>query len=206
MIIWHDVEQGTPAWKALRRLLWTGSVSIRLLQGKSLPPESDWDGFKDAALRGHALEHAMIREYERKYRRKIQRPGFITNTVYPNAGYSPDGIEGGWLIEMKAFQNEKLQSLIKNNSTTNLEEIVASKIPLEVKVQIFFGMIITGKRKARLLAIDPDAIDREQLTVIEISYDKLIGNNFRAKLRADLKKRLASGCVADELGLVRTAA
>lgn len=188
MITWHDVEQGTDKWKLLRRALWTGSVSIRLLQGKSLPRESDWDGFKDAALRGHALEHAMISEYERKYQSKILRPGFITNSVYPNAGYSPDGIDGAWLLEMKSFY------------------VDPEKIPLTILCQVLFGMIITGKRKARLLTIDPDVIDREQLTVIEISYEKKIGNNIRAKLRADLKKRLAAGCVPDELGLVRTSA
>lgn len=202
MIIFHTIDQGTEEWKAIRRLIWTGSTAIRLLQGKRLKHEGDWDG-NDATRRGHALEHAIIREYERKYKRFVARPGFVTNTVYPNAGYSPDGIDGGWLLEMKAFQNEKLHSLIKNKSTTSLKEIIASKIPLEVRAQILFGMIITGKRKARLLAIDPDAIDREQLTVIEISYEKLIGNNIRAKLRADLKKRLAAGAVPDELGLVR---
>lgn len=202
MITLHWIEQGTEAWKKIRRGLWTGSVAIRLLQGKSLPRESDWDGFKDAALRGHALEFAMIREYERKYRRKIQRPGFVTNSVYPNAGFSPDGLDGGWLIEMKAFLGVKLQDLI-NSKAGNYDDLIASKIPLEVKCQILFGMIITGKRKARLLAIDPDAIDREQLTVIEVTYDVLIGDNIRSKLRADLKKRLASGSVADELGLVR---
>lgn len=202
MIVFHAVEQGTEAWKLIRKGLWTGSIALRLLQGKSLPRSYEWGG-NDATRRGHALEHAMIREYERVYKRYISRPGFVTNSVYPNAGFSPDGIDGGWLLEMKAFQNEKLQKLIKNKSTKNAEEIIASNIPLEVKVQIFFGMIITGKRKARLLAIDPDAIDREQLTVIEIYYDKLIGKNFRAKLRADLKKRLAGGAEVDELGLVR---
>lgn len=190
MIIFHAVEQGTEAWHKIRKGLWTGSIALRLLQGKSLPQSYEWDG-NDATRRGHALEHAMIREYECVYRRVVARPGFITNTIYPNAGFSPDGIDGGWLLEMKAFQGKRLQDLIDG------------KIPLEVQVQIFFGMIITGKRKARLLAIDPDAVDREQLTVIEIGYDKLIGKNFRAKLRADLNKRLAAGSVADELGLVR---
>lgn len=190
MIIFHAVEQGTEAWHKIRKGLWTGSIAVRLLQGKSLPRSYEWGG-NDATRRGHALEHAMIREYERVYKRVIARPGFITNTVYPNAGFSPDGIDGAWLLEMKAFQGKRLQDLIEG------------KIPLEVKVQIFFGMIITGKRKARLLAIDPDAIDREQLTVHEISYEKVIGANIRAKLRADLKKRLAGGAVADELGLIR---
>jgi hypothetical protein len=191
MITWHDVIQGTPEWKLLRKGLWTGSVAVRLLQGKYLRPDSDWDGFVDAALRGHALEVASIREYERKYRTKVQRPGFITNSVYPNAGYSPDGIDGGWLLESKSFNGERHNKLASGD------------IPLEVQVQILFGMIITGKRKARLLAYNPDVIGKEELTVIEVTYEKIIGNNIRTKLRLDLKKRLASGSVADESGLVR---
>lgn len=174
MIVWHDIEQGTPEWKALRKGLWTGSVAIRLLQGKLLQSNADWGG-NDATRRGHALEVAAIREYERKYRRKVARPGFVTNTVYPNAGYSPDGIDGGWLLECKAFNG------------TRHEDLVAEKIPLTVLVQIYFGMIITGKRKARLLAFNPEY--EEQLTVIEIVYDKSIGNNIRAKLRLDMRKR-----------------
>lgn len=178
MIIWHDVIQGTPAWRLIRKGLWTGSIAIRLLQGKSLPPDYDFQG-NDATRRGTLLEIASIREYERKYRRKVQRPGFITNTVYPNAGYSPDGIDGGWLLESKSFRGKRHDSLTTGN------------IPLEVMVQILFGMIITGKRKARLLIYNPDVMGVEELAIVEVYYDKLIGNNIRAKLRLDLKKRRA---------------
>lgn len=188
MIIWHDVEQGSPAWKLLRKDLWTGSVAIRLLQGKRLLPDSDWDGFKDPALRGHALEVAAIREYNRKYRAKAQRPGFVTNSVYPNAGYSPDGIDRAWLLEAKALNDIRHEDLISSReSLKTLEEMIESKIPLQYRVQIFFGMIITGKRKARLLAFNPEY--EEQLIVIEIGYDKIIGNNIRRKLRLDMKNR-----------------
>lgn len=172
MITWHDIEQGSPGWKLLRKGLWTGSTAIRLLQGKQLLPDSDWYG-NDATLRGKALEFAAIREYERKYRVKVRRPGFVTNSVYPNAGYSPDGIDGRWLLESKSFAGKRH------------EDLVANKIPLIILVQIFFGMIITGLRKARLLAFNPEY--EEQLTVIEISYDRLIGDNIRKKLRLDMK-------------------
>lgn len=189
MIIWHDVEQGSPAWKLLRAPLWTGSTAIRLLQGKPLLPESDWDG-NDATRRGHALEVAAIREYERKYRVKVQRPGFVTNSVYPNAGFSPDGIDRAYLLEAKALMELRHQGLISDKMPLKqLEAIVASKIPLQFKVQIFFGMIITGKRKARLLAFNPDIVDQEQLLVVEIGYDRLIGDNIRKKLRLDIKNR-----------------
>lgn len=172
MIIWHDVEQGSKAWKLLRKGLWTGSTAIRLLQGKMFLQPSDSDFVHH---RGHALELVAIREYERLYRTKVQRPGFVTNTVYPNAGYSPDGIDGPWLLECKAFEGKRH------------EDMVADKIPLIVLVQILFGMIITGKRKARLLAFNPE--NEQQLVVVEIKYEVIIGNNIRRKLRLDIKNR-----------------
>lgn len=174
MIIWHDVEQGSDKWKKLRAPLWTGTTAIRLLQGKPLLPETSWGG-NDATRRGHALEVAAIREYERKYHTKVQRPGFVTNTVYPNAGYSPDGIDHAWLLECKAFAGKRH------------EDLVAEKIPLIVMVQILFGMIITGKRKARLLAFNPE--NEVQLVVIEVKYERMIGDNIRRKLRLDIKNR-----------------
>jgi len=192
MIVYHDVEQGTPEWKKMRRGLWSGSIALRLLQGKSLPVESDWGG-NDATRRGQLLEFATIREYERKYKCKVLRSGGITNTVYPNAWYSPDGIDGGWLLEIKSFVGESYKKLVASGmEATSLEDIIASEIPLKIKVQIFFGMIITGKRKARLLAFNPDIPEQEQLIVIEIGYDKLIGKNIRKKLKQDMKKRQAT--------------
>lgn len=189
MIIWHDVQQGTPKWFKLREDLWTGFTAIRLLQGKRLLPVSDWEG-NDPTRRGHSLEVAAIREYERKYRTKVQRPGFVTNTVYKNAGFSPDGIDHAWLLEAKALNGVRHDDLIKDRKPIkNIEEIIASRIPLQFRVQIFFGMIITGKRKARLLAMNPEIVGEEQLTVIEIGYDRIIGDNIRKKLRLDMKKR-----------------
>ena len=203
MIVYHDVEQGTPEWKAIRHMLWTGYTAIRLLTGKKLRPEGNWDG-NDATRRGHALEVAAIREYEREYRCKVLRPGFVTNTVYPNAGFSPDAIDRAWLLECKALAEIRHKGLISDKmSLTTLEGIVASSIPLQYRVQILFGMIITGRRKARLLAFNPEIVDQKQLIVVEIGYDRLIGDNIRRLLRLDLKKRLAGGSVADELGLVR---
>jgi hypothetical protein len=174
LIIYHDVTQGSPEWHDLRHGLWTGSKAIRLLQGKSMPRDYDFEGNK-YTKRGHILEIIAVREYERRYRRKCLRTGFVTNTVYSNAGYSPDAIDGGWLLEIKAFNGDRHR------------ELVAGNISLEILVQMFFGMIITGKRKARLLAVNPE--EENQLTVIDIPYDKLIGNNIRAKLRLDMKNR-----------------
>lgn len=189
MIVYHDVKQGTPEWHKLREGLWTGSVALYLLQKKPLPVRSQWDG-NDSTRRGKILEEIAMMEYARLYRQPL-RPGFVTNSVYPNAGYSPDGIDGGWLLEGKALQGVKHDELFATGRSINeLRDIIISRIPIQYKAQIFFGMIITGKRKARLLAINPE--NEEQLVVVEIGYDKLIGNNIRRRLREDLKKRRAN--------------
>lgn len=173
MIIYHDVVQGSEAWHALRKNLWTGSKAIRLLQGKPMLPDNDFQGNKHTK-RGQILELIAIREYERVVGHKVKRPGFVTNTVYPNAGYSPDGIDRTILLEIKAFNGDRH------------DKLVVGDIPLEARVQIYFGMIITGLRKAKLLAINPER--EEQLTILDIDYDKIIGNNIRRKLRADNRK------------------
>lgn len=182
MIEYHDIEQGAPEWFARRKNKWSGSKAIQLLQGKSFRNDDEWGGNKHTE-RGKLLEKIAVREYEREYRRKVYRPGGVTNSVYPNAWYSPDGIDGGWLLEIKCFNGARHDALVSGN------------IPLEVLVQIYFGMIITGKRKARLLAFNPEC--KEQLTVINITYDKAIGNNIRRKLRADMKNRLTFTSVSD---------
>lgn len=174
MIVYHDVAQGSPEWHDLRKYLWTGSKAIRLLQGKPMLDDSQFHG-NMYTKRGQMLESVSIREYERRYRTKVDRPGFVTNSVYPNAGYSPDGIDGPWLLESKSFNGKRH------------EDLVAEKLPLTVLAQICFGMIITGKRKARLLAFNPEY--EEQLVVIEIAYEKIIGANIRKKLRQDMKNR-----------------
>ncbi len=175
MIIIHDVKQGTPEWFAMREGLWTGSTAIRLLQGKILQPMGDWLG-NIWTKRGQLLEMVAVREYEREVGHKITRPGFVTNTLYPNAGYSPDGIDGDILIENKSLNGVRH------------EDLVAGKIPLEYLCQVYFGMVITGCKHARLLAFNPEYPD--QLVIIEIKYNSKIGGNIRRKLKEDQQKRL----------------
>lgn len=174
MITYHKVKQGTPEWLKLREDLWTGSKAIRLLQGKSMPRDDNWGG-NAATKRGSLLEAIAIQEYERETKHFVSRPGFVTNSVYPNAGYSPDGIDKRTLLEVKCFNGERHKALVRGD------------IPLEVLVQIYFGMIITGLRKAKLLAFNPE--EKQQLVIIDIKYDKAIGSNIRKKLRVDMKKR-----------------
>ncbi len=174
MITWHDVKQGSEDWHKLRAPLWTGSRAIKLLQGKPLPDDSNV--FANAAMRrGSALEPVAIMEYERQVQRKVSRPGFGTNSVYPNAGYSPDGIDGKVLLEVKCANGVRHEALAAGN------------IPLEYLAQIYLGMIVTGLRKAKLLAFNPEY--SQQLTIVDVPYDKVIGGNIRKKLKLDMKNR-----------------
>lgn len=182
MIIFHDCIQGSPEWHELRKDLWTGSKAIRLLQGKPLPRDYEFGG-NIHTRRGHALEGIAIQEYERLVRKPVRRIGFVTNTVYPNAGYSPDGIQGKMLLEVKALNGKRH------------EKLAAGYIPLEYLVQIYFGMIITGLRKAKLLAFNPEY--KQQLTILDVFYDKAIGNNIRNRLRLDMKSRQATLTAGD---------
>lgn len=181
MITWHGVKQGSDEWHKLRAPLWTGSRAIKLLQGKPLPNDSS-DYASAAMKRGTALEPVAIMEYEREVRRKVLRPGFGTNSVYPNAGYSPDGIDGKILLEVKCANGDRHEALVAGN------------IPLEYLAQINLGMIVTGLRKAKLIAFNPEY--SQQLTIIDIPYDKAIGSNIRKKLRADMKNRRLPGSAA----------
>lgn len=189
MIEYFWFEQGSPEWHKIRENLWTGSKAIRLLQGKPMPRDYSFDG-NNATRRGHMLEVVALREYARQYKNaRLERPGFVKNRVYSNAGYSPDALDCSWLLECKALNGVRHEDLFATGrDLKTMNDFIISKIPLQYLVQIFFGMIITGKRKARLLAINPE--NEEQLVVIEIGYDKLIGNNIRKKLREDMKRRL----------------
>jgi len=186
MIKIHDVAQGTPAWHKLRKGLWTGSRAIKLLQGKPLPDDSGI--YQSAAMRrGKVLEPIAIQEYEQQTGIEVMRPGFITNTKYRNAGYSPDGIHGETLLEVKCLNGKKHEALVEGN------------IPTEYLAQIYFGLVICELKEAKLLAFNPEY--PEQLTVIEVDIDKKALKNIRAKLKTDYATRQVISLV-DERGFL----
>lgn len=166
--------QGSEKWKQLRAPLWTGSRAIKLLQGKPLPDDSNT--YTNAAMqRGTALEPVAIREYERKVGHRVIRPGFALNSVYKNAGYSPDGIDRATLLEVKCPGDRVY------------EEFKKGYIAMDYIAQIQFGMVITGLRRAKLIAYNPD--HGQSMVIIDVPYDKVIANNIRKRLRADIKSR-----------------
>lgn len=174
MIKIHDVQQGSNAWHELRKDKWTGSRAVRLLQDKSLPDDSS-DYQSPAMKRGQLLEPIALREYTVQTGIDPLTVGFVTNDGHPNAGYSPDGVAGDTLLEVKCLNGKRHQSLAKGH------------IPLEYMAQIHFGMVICGLTKAKLLAFNPETTP--QLTIIDIPYDPAIADNIRVKLDYDRNKR-----------------
>ena len=169
------IKQNSLKWHFLRHNRWTGSRAIHLLRGKPLPDDSST--YQSGAMRrGKVLEPQAIQEYEREMRVSVIRNvAAVINTKYPTTLYSPDGIVGKILLEVKCLNEERHKRLLQGD------------IPPEYIAQIQFGMVITGLRKAQLLAFNPEF--EKQLTIIDIPYDKAIAKNIRRRLRADMKNR-----------------
>lgn len=167
MIILHDVVQGDEQWHKLHDGLWTGSTVTRLLQGKSLPEWNTFAGNK-WTKRGKLLEHVAVREYEMQTDSEVLTVGFVTNSNYLNAGFSPDGIQGDTLIEVKCLNGARH------------EKLAAGDIPLEYLAQIHFGFLVCELNKAKLLAFNPEY--EQQLTIIDVPYRKDIADNIHRKL------------------------
>lgn len=179
MITVHDVEQGTPEWHELRTGRYTGSNAHKLLRygarPYSLTESSEFKG-NFHTKRGHVLEDEAIEFYEIITKSKVQRPGFITNDLYPECGYSPDGMHDPILLEVKCFNETKHLTINK------------TAIPLEIMAQIHFGFLITELRKARLILYHPKLDPKLALKIIDIKANPAILSNFKRILTAPRKE------------------
>lgn len=167
MVTIHNCIQGSDEWVRLHDGLWTGSTAINLLLGKKQPNFSSFSGNKYTE-RGKLLESIALMEYYRGSNKPRQHYGFITNSKYPGAGFSPDGIDGNTLLEVKSLNGKRH------------EDLAAGKIPLEYQAQIHFGLMICELKEAKLLAFNPEY--EKQLTIIHIKRDEAIIHNIENKL------------------------
>jgi hypothetical protein len=120
--------------------------------------------------RGLILEVEAIEIYEAVTGKKVERVGFVTNSDYPNCGYSPDG----WnpLLESKSFAKEKHLSCMK-------------ELPLEVYCQIQFGMMIAGKNSIDVILYNPDIEDSNLcFKIIKVKKDARLVKRFQEKIGA----------------------
>lgn len=183
MITTYDCQQGSTEWHELRNGKYTGSNASKLIRygatTYSLTQASDFKG-NFYTKRGHVLEEEAIELYEAITHSLVARPGFVTNSRFSSSGYSPDGIDGNLLLEVKCFNKTKHRS------------ITAGQIPIEILAQIHFGLLICGLRKAKLILYNPEFAKKDvdglpnpdynpklALKVIDVKYNQNIQSNFK---------------------------
>lgn len=197
VITFHDdVKQGSPEWLKARKEMYTGSNAHKILNGLgdlnyAKAEESKFKG-NFWTKRGHILEDQAVVIANKILSTVIQTTGYVTNSLFPGCLYSPDGYDDEWLYEVKCF------SIKKHLELYNVKSVL--DIPFKILAQIHYGMLITGKRKAKLIAYNPHfakkqfidengfAVDnpdydpKKALRIITIRHDKDIANNFKMKL------------------------
>lgn len=186
MIRYYSFDQRSDKWKTYRRDRWTGSTAIDLLKGKKTPPESNSDFDNKYMQRGRILEPLAIEAYEKSVGKlgEVSHFGFITNSKYKHAGYSPDGIVDKTLLEVKCL-NEK-----------NHKDLLEHGVPVKYQAQIQFGLLISELPQALLIAYNPDA--EQPLFWIEYKADKGIQTNLIKHLKETEPKRKPSQARAAE--------
>ena len=147
MIRYYNFSQRSKQWYVYRTGRWTGSTAIDLLKGKKTPPESDSDYDNKYMQRGRILEPLAIEAWEHRNNIKVSHYGFITNSKYKHAGYSPDGITSDCIVEVKCVNVEKHMAIAEGKMP----------IPQEWIAQTHFGIVITELDEIILLLYNPDA-------------------------------------------------
>lgn len=174
MITVHEITQGSKEWHEIREGKYTGSNAHKLLKfGRSafaITEESNFRG-NFHTRRGHLLEDEAIELYETITKHSVDRPGFVTNSLFDNCGYSPDGLDGQTLLEVKCFSEAKHLKLYNGD------------IPLEVLAQIYFGMLICGLKQAKLIIYNPELDPKLAFKIIDVKYRPAILNNFKRILK-----------------------
>ena len=116
--------------------------------------------------------------YAARYNVEVQEVGFIQSEFNPMLGCSPDGLVGGYGVEIKCFQPGK-----------HLEIAVTKELPKEVVCQIQGSMLVTGCQRWDFVGYCPELADVDidfALNVITIHRD--------LKFCSDLRVRLTDFC------------
>ena len=180
MIRYYHFPQRSPKWYIYRKDKWTGSTAIDLLKGKQTPPEGN-PGYDNKYMqRGRILEPLAIEAYEHKTSNKVKHYGFITNSKYKHAGYSPDGIEPDLIDEVKCVNVEKHMAIGTG----------AMDIPAEWIAQTHLGIVITELHKIRFILYNPDA--DTPLFIIDVEVRQPIVDNLIKRLGETEPKRKLS--------------
>lgn len=215
MIAIHNTPQGTEKWHIDRQGKYTGSNAYKLLgmfgateYAKAIRSTFGGNFF---TKRGHRLEDQAILLYERIYDTVVARPGYITNNAYPTCLFSPDGIDTAkeyqtiyqspgdeWeVVELRSLPGEHILIEVKSFVGKSYQNIYDNGPDIKILAQIYFGMLISGLRHARLVIYNPRfakktwedengfVLDNPEynpakaLKVFDIKWNRDIINNFK---------------------------
>lgn len=182
MITIHEMDQGSPEWLELRHGKYTGSNADKLLRFGKIPYSQNSDDSSNGRSfwteRGHTLEPEAIEIYNRIFERKYGvknaafLAGFVTNDRFPDCGYSPDAMTSQVLLEVKCFDEK------------GHKELLSGEIPFKILAQIYFGLLITERRLAHLIAYNPKFEDpKDAFRIIPIPSKKAVAANLRRILK-----------------------
>lgn len=173
-----EIEQNTEEWLKAREGKVTGSNAGQLLTiGLDEALKCNYARFRGNyyTQRGHILEIEALEVYAAVHGAEtLSRPGMVVNDKYPNASCSPDGIDGEYLLEVKALSEIK-----------HLDIVNSKVVPFKIMSQIQFNMMICELKRARLIMYNPDIEDpKKAYCEIEIKAQPKIWSNFKVKLAA----------------------
>ncbi len=188
LTFYYDIVQGTQEWLNARQGRITCSNALMLMnKGKNacmeanrLAAERLTPNGNFYAERGHVIEHEMKQAYNEQLKNRnltLAECGFITNTDFPEAGYSPDGlicplcsdgepdldnIEG--LAEFKAY-NDIVERDGKQVLTCKHRQACFDilKVPPQAIAQCNMAMLLTETNAVYLFLCNPDAADTDEM-------------------------------------------
>lgn len=171
-----EIKQNSDEWLKAREGKVTGSIADTLLtRGLDAALKANYSHFKGNyyTQRGHILEDECIEVYEGIYGVKVDRPGMVTNDAFPGAACSPDGIDGIYLIEVKAFNEKRHNEIVSVNT-----------IPMKIMAQLQFNMMICGLKESKLLLYNPDLDDPKKCyRELRVRANPRIQGNLKIKLK-----------------------
>ena len=176
MIKYYDkVEQTSDEWHSLRlEYPLTGSTSYDFLMARDpatyVLKESNFTGNR-WTQRGHDLEGVARALISRVTGLVVHETGFVTNSLYPRSGCSPDGYTDDHLVEIKCFS--------KDRHLANAETVDA-----KIMSQVQWNMMIMEKPLGLLVFFCPDTTlePEDRLIIKEIEPNERIQANMKNRI------------------------
>lgn len=204
LTFYYGIEQGTQEWLDLRKGKITCSNAYKLLtsgmnacldENKRAAERLTPNGNKYAE-RGHVVEaesKEAFNEYIAPLNIRIMDCAFVTNSDYPNAGYSPDGLccelNDDNPCEFIPLEVKAYNDYVERNGKTifvgkHMKAVESlDNVPLSARIQCQMEMMIMEADHVLLMLANPDCTDKSKAYKIwTVDRDEKIIDRIRAKL------------------------